>query len=87
VGQENGNSKFLIDHFQGLESSFTKLYEIVKFYGLPVPTTLQVPILKIPGSVKAFEFLLKISPVKISETNSCPLRDGNHLGLTRPNLR
>ncbi len=39
------------------------------------------------GSVKAFYFLLKISPVKINEKNSCPLRDGNHFGLTRPNLR
>jgi hypothetical protein len=37
------------------------------------------------GSVKAFKFLLKISPVKISEKKSCPLRDGNHLGQTRPN--
>jgi hypothetical protein len=34
------------------------------------------------GSVKAFKFLLKISPVKISEKNSCPLRDGNHLAQT-----
>jgi hypothetical protein len=42
---------------------------------------------EILGSVKAFQFLLKISPVKISEKNSCPLRDGNHLGQTRPNLR
>jgi hypothetical protein len=25
---------------------------------------------------------LKISPVKISEKKSCPLRDGNHLGQT-----
>ncbi len=38
--------------------------------------------MKNTGSVKAFEFLLKISPIKISEKNSCPLRDGNHLGLT-----
>jgi hypothetical protein len=39
------------------------------------------------GSVKAFNFLLKISPVKINGKNSCPLREGNHFGLTWPNLR
>jgi hypothetical protein len=36
----------------------------------------------IPGFVKVFNFLLKISPVKINEKKSCPLRDGNHFGLT-----
>jgi hypothetical protein len=42
--------------------------------------------LSLPGPVKAFEFLLKISPVKINVKNSCPLRDGNHFDLTWPNL-
>jgi hypothetical protein len=39
------------------------------------------------GSVKAFDLILKISPVKINEINSCPFSGENHFGQTWPNLR
>jgi hypothetical protein len=67
IGIKNENFSAQIDIFKkkpSLQGKFTILKS--KFFPAKISFS------KIPGSVKAFNFLLKISPVKINEKNSCP---------------